>query len=590
MDDNLQNLKHDEITVQPDGIFESIENFISFRNLNSRSSKIFRMGLEVFQNIPGSISSNLFLLNDNSFEFDQKISIPETYQRTAYDYMDIMIEDGLIGKALNSSKIVYQGKDINKNYSYNCLVIPLIGTSGIMGIVLVFNKLPINEINTEILEIYNVFASLFATSIENILLNKHLYYTNEIIEQELAIRTMDLAKNNKELDSIFNSVYTGILVIDSNSDKIIKVNPVASALIGDYEQNILGSTYQKYLDPLGVKIDITENNISFSKNYESILKKANGENLPILRTNSTIDLGSNQCRIESFMDISERKKAEIALKDTNEILELRVQERTLDLQVLVHKLKEQVAEREQAESEVRKMLKKEKDLNELKTRFVSLVSHEFRTPLTIIRTSAQLVDKFSEKLSKTEKRDYLDRIMKTVDYMEDLIENVVFIGKTNSEKFKLKPTKIKIKDYCEQLINDIMLSLDKKRVIELIPEGTNNLLFTDGKILRQILTNLISNAIKYSDEKYPIYLTLLCDEDKSYFSVKDKGIGIPENDQKYIFDLFYRGTNVGNIPGNGLGMSVIIASLKMLKGKIEFSSKMGEGTTFKVSIPNISII
>jgi signal transduction histidine kinase len=456
----------------------------------------------------------------------------------------------------------------------------MIVPSGVLGIVLISLEYLPQNINPVLLKLCLLYGNLFASTIDNALLHKHLNQTRELLEQKVAIRTMHLSQSKRELNAIIDSVHNGILVIDAKTNIINRANPVAAQLIKLEESNITGRIYTEFLDSDG-RVNLPEEN----QNFESLLKDTDGRLIRILRTVSYINLGKGKLRIESFLDISDRKKYEEELQESNEILERKVKERTEDLELLVHKLKDEVQEKEKAQGEILKMLEKEKDLSELKTKFVSMVSHEFRTPLTIIRSSAQLMEKFFSALSDDEKKEYLDKIVKTVDFMKDQIENVIFIGKSDTSKIQLSPASINIAEFCRNIINDFQLTLNTKRIIRFNYKGSNRRVLIDTKVLKHVIVNVLSNAVKYSPNDKPVDFSVVLEGNSVIFNIQDYGIGIAEEDQKKIFELFYRGKNVGNISGTGLGMSVIVRSLEILNGKIELSSRVNIGTTFTVIIP-----
>jgi len=296
-------------------------------------------------------------------------------------------------------------------------------------------------------------------------------------------------------------------------------------------------------------------------------------------------LGDINYRIENFLDISHRVKAEEALKKANELLELKVKERTVDLQLMVHKLKEEISIRENAEKEVRRMLDREKELSKLKSRFVTMVSHEFKTPLTVIKSATQMMLKFAQTLDETERHLYMKRIVKTVDLMTDLIENVIFIGKTGSlNAINTNFKDIKLYDFCIDIIDNFSLSYNFERKINFKYNSEIDYYNTNANALQLIITNLLSNALKYSEASKPVDFIVYEENGYIMFSIQDYGIGIPEKEQIQIFDLFYRADNVGSISGTGLGMSVVLESIKQLNGKIELKSKVNQGSTFIVKL------
>ena len=565
---------------------EIIEKYATERTNTVNLADIINNGLNIFNNISDTMSASLFLLNDLTYEFEHRKTIPEDYSGQVIKYYTQLIDVGAIGNALETGKYVKIDKASEINFENDMLILPLIvTTSGVIGLVIILlndNDSENSDLFDKIYKYYSIIAGLYAGTLENTILFRNLNKTQSLLEQRVAARTMNLAQSKRELQTIINTVQTGILLIDADSNKIINANPVASDVIGLKKDKIEGHAYTDFFPDEQKQLPPNKHSSSF----ESQIKSANGNKVPILRAVSLISIGNQKYRIESFLDITERKQAEIALQQTNELLELKVQERTIDLQLLVHKLKEEVTEREKAQKELLKLLEKEKELSDLKTRFVSMVSHEFRTPLTIIRSAAQMIVKFKDRLSGSEKQDNLNRIIVTVDTMTDLLENVLFIGKTESEKFKLNPRPIDMTKFCKGIVHDIKLGLNKERNIRFKSEGEFQTQHIDVKLLRHILFNVLSNALKYSEEEKPIDFNLSCHKDKVIFSIQDYGIGIPEEEQEKIFELFHRAKNVGSVSGTGLGMSVVLQSLKLHGGKIDLSSKVNIGSTFKIEIPS----
>ena len=274
------------------------------------------------------------------------------------------------------------------------------------------------------------------------------------------------------------------------------------------EDDILGSLSNKFLPVVEKSRLIEIDNCFKTVPFESELTNKRGVVIPIIRTITQLNIGNKILNIESFVDISELKTYQRALSEANETLELKVKERTEDLQLLIHKLKIEIAERERAESELRRLYEKEKELSELKSRFVSMVSHEFRTPLTIIRSSAQMIQKFSSKISESEKYSYFDRIVRTVDYLTGLIENVIFIGKSDAQKLDIKYTLFNINDFLDKLVKDIQQTLELQRKFFIKKNNDINFIRSDERILWLIMNNLVSNSVKYSNAESEIIIKI----------------------------------------------------------------------------------
>ena len=235
---------------------------------------------------------------------------------------------------------------------------------------------------------------------------------------------------------------------------------------------------------------------------------------------------------------------------------------------------------------MRKALEQEKELNELKSNFISMVSHDFRSPISGIITCVNLIKDYRNQLSETEIFDYLELILKTCHQMLQLLEDVLVIGKADAGKIKSNAIEINIQQYCQELMAEFQLSDHNKHQFHFTYKGTaDKKVVMDKNSLRHILSNLLSNALKYSPSGTSIKLNLEMKEDQVFFEIQDQGIGIPPKTQQHLFELFYRGSNVGEVPGTGLGLAIVKKYVDVLDGKINFSSQVGTGTIFSVVLP-----
>ncbi|MEA5617652.1 ATP-binding protein [Cronbergia sp. UHCC 0137] len=230
-------------------------------------------------------------------------------------------------------------------------------------------------------------------------------------------------------------------------------------------------------------------------------------------------------------------------------------------------------------------LQKEQELNHLKSLFISTVSHEFRNPLTVIQTSVELIHLKGNKLTETKKNSYLTRIYNAVQHMEKLMEDILFMGRSEAGKLSFNPVAIDLKEFCLDLVEEFsLINKNSSEIIFNCDSNASNAVM-DEKLLHFSLSNLISNAIKYSAPGSKIYLDLICDLDIATFKIQDPGIGIPETEQVRIFESFYRASNVDSIHGNGLGLVIVKKCVEAQKGQITVNSQVGVGTTFTVTLP-----
>ncbi|MDV2992623.1 MAG: Sensor histidine kinase WalK [Chroococcidiopsis sp. SAG 2025] len=234
--------------------------------------------------------------------------------------------------------------------------------------------------------------------------------------------------------------------------------------------------------------------------------------------------------------------------------------------------------------EVEQALVKEKELSELKSRFVSMTSHEFRTPLTAILSSAELLEDYGAIWHEEKKRHHLQRIQTQVQHMTFLLNDVLVMGKAEAGKLEFQPTPIDLFQWCRSLVEEIQL-ITKTHEIVFHSQGKAEIVQIDEKLLRHILTNLLSNAIKYSPTATEVNFDLIWKPNQLVFQVCDRGIGIPASDCKNLFDSFHRATNVGNIAGTGLGLAIVKKAVETHQGEIWFETQVGMGTKFIVAIP-----
>ena len=244
-----------------------------------------------------------------------------------------------------------------------------------------------------------------------------------------------------------------------------------------------------------------------------------------------------------------------------------------------------ITERKQVERDIRQALTKEKELNELKTRFISMASHEFRTPLTTILASAESLERYQLKWTDDKKRSTLQRIQTAVQHMTDLLNDVLLFGKGEAGKLEFKPNRLNLTQFCLDLIEEFQFKEHNPQRLCFVSGSDRLEAWADEKLLRHILVNLLANALKYSPPDTSVRLDLCERDGTAIMQIQDAGIGIPMSEQERLFDSFYRATNVGNIPGTGLGLAIVRRAVEAHSGTIAVASEANSGTTFTVSLP-----
>ena len=273
-------------------------------------------------------------------------------------------------------------------------------------------------------------------------------------------------------------------------------------------------------------------------------------------------------------NISVRKQAEEEIRILNEVLEDKVEQRTQQLTETLQKL-------EKSKEDLARALTKERELNELKSRFVSIASHEFRTPLSTVLSSAYLLQKYTTTEEQPKRQNHLDKITSSVNSLIDILNDFLSVGKIEEGKISIILARLKVNDLATRIIDEIGNSQKAGQTIHYQHSG-DEYIVTDHSILKHIILNLLTNAIKFSPANSKIIIETVVSAEEMKLVVSDEGIGIPIEDQPHLFERFYRGSNATNIQGTGLGLHIIARYVEMLSGKISIESIVGRGTAVTV--------
>tara|TARA_R110002167_G_scaffold307895_3_gene512478 strand:- start:1594 stop:2820 length:1227 start_codon:yes stop_codon:yes gene_type:complete len=284
-------------------------------------------------------------------------------------------------------------------------------------------------------------------------------------------------------------------------------------------------------------------------------------------------------------DVTEIKEKEQEIRELNFELEQKIVIRTKELNASVSALKMEIKLREQAEAKIKNALQRERELNELKTKFLSLVSHEFKTPLSGILTSATLVGKYTESDQQDKRDKHLKTIQGEVRHLNGILNDFLSIERLEIGKEIYKLTDFSVSKVVNEVIYNANMMLKSGQKIK-YPHNIDDIsIHQDEKIVTLALTNLLYNAIKYSSEDKEIDLVVELSDDKIVFHVIDQGIGIPLNDQKHIFDRYFRAENALLDHGTGIGLNIVKGHLENLRGSVRFVSEENVGSTFTVEFP-----
>ena len=244
-----------------------------------------------------------------------------------------------------------------------------------------------------------------------------------------------------------------------------------------------------------------------------------------------------------------------------------------------------VTERKRVESEWIRTLAREKELGKLRSHFVSMVSHEFRTPLGIIQSSAEILEDYLDQLETTERKDHLQSIRNNTRRMAGIMEEVLLLGSFDAGKMEFRPAPLELRSFVQDLIEEILSATERRCPIELSLSHMPAEIEGDERLLRHVFTNLLTNAVKYSDAGRAVRFEIARIGPEMVCAIRDQGIGIPEADREWLFNAFQRGHNVADRPGTGLGLVIVKRCVDLYRGKITVDSEIGRGTSVTVRLP-----
>lgn len=408
----------------------------------------------------------------------------------------------------------------------------------------------------------------------------------------------DMRFDKTHMISLFENATEGIILTNRDGE-IVLVNPAAEKMF-DYKAEELTGKKIEILVPNQYRKGHVRLREGFHKDPEDRVMghgrdlhgtKKNGVEFPVEVSLSFYKQNNIPFAIAFIIDITHRKQIEQSMvrqqreleKVTNDIrkmnteLEAKVEERTTILKEALMKL-------EQSQIELNEALDKERQLNEIKSRFVSMASHEFRTPLSTVLSSASLLSKYVTTEDQEKRNKHINRIKESVKHLNDILEDFLSLGKLDEGKVTTHFSVFDIHELVIETTEEMKGLLNPDQHIIFNHEGQMEV-FSDKKLLKNILINLITNAIKFSNEGTKIEINSRISDGTAVISVTDEGIGISKEDQLHLFSSFFRGTNAVNIQGTGLGLHIVKRYIDLLNGKAGIKSELNKGTTISVSIP-----
>jgi PAS domain S-box-containing protein len=430
--------------------------------------------------------------------------------------------------------------------------------------------------------IYILVLILFTTLIV-------LYIKNLILRMQF---------DKSHVTSLFENATEGFVVTDDKGT-IVLVNPsacrifdyAAEEMIGQKIEILIPDQYKHSHVKLRNDFYTDPKNRIMGHGRELYGQKKGGLNFPVEVSLSTYVQDNNRYVIAFIVDITHRKEIEHnmlkqqkqlervsgEMRRLNAELEAKVEERTVILKEALQRL-------EQSQEELSEALDKERQLSEIKSRFVSMASHEFRTPLSTVLSSASLLSRYTTTEDQDKRNRHIDKIKASVKHLNDLLDDFLSLGKLDEGKVGAVFGELDLHELLSETIEEMKGLVKKNQQIEYEHSG-KEIIESDKKLIKNIMINLISNAIKFSDEGRSIHVHSIVKDEEAIISVRDEGIGISQEDQAHLFSSFFRGKNALNIQGTGLGLHIVKRYLDLLGGEVNLKSELGKGTIITFTIP-----
>jgi two-component system sensor kinase FixL len=413
-------------------------------------------------------------------------------------------------------------------------------------------------------------------------------------------------ENTVLLKAIIDNAIDGLITIDDQGI-IESINPSACKLFGYTEQEIV----KKNISTLMPQPDRAHHDgylFRYKKTGEASIigvgreltgLKKNGSTFPFRLGVSEVKYSGRIIYAGFIHDLSREKEAESQLQDYAALLEDQVQERTLSLRETVEALEQTKAELnlslenlhhtvstlEQTQRELNLSLAKEQELGKLKSRFVSIASHEFRTPLSMVQLSASLIERHALPFDNPHISKHVDKIKDAVLNVTAILNDFLSLEKLDTGKVQAKFNHFNLAEFATEITEEMQIVLKGRQKIVYVHRGPELMIMLDQTLLKNCIVILIDNAIKYSGEESSIQFYTKINENNCTIRICDNGIGIPAEDQKHLCEPFFRAHNTGKISGNGLGLSILSRYTDLMNGKLDFKSRINRGTLFTLTFP-----
>jgi two-component system sensor kinase FixL len=390
-------------------------------------------------------------------------------------------------------------------------------------------------------------------------------------------------ENARLLNAIIENAIDGIITINQHG-LIESLNPAALKLFGYDIEEVMGQNIKVLMpepdkgahDSYLSRYEHTGEQKIIGKGREVRGLRKDGTTFPFRLAVSEVQYEERKIYTGFIHDLSKEKEAEERLREYAAELEDLVDERTKSLKKTVSALRE-------AKEEVSLSLEKEKELNQMKSRFVSMASHEFRTPLSSVQLSASLIERYAEPFDNSNIKKHVSKIKGAVGNLTTILNDFLSMERLEAGRVEPKFSSFDLVKLSEEITEEMQVLAKQDQSIIYQHTGLKSTIHLDQNLLKNCMINLIGNAVKYSGENTFIEFNTEIKDDQCFITISDNGIGIPESDQIHLFEPFFRANNTGNIPGTGLGLNIVLRYATLMNGSLQFESTINKGTKFILS-------
>lgn len=411
-----------------------------------------------------------------------------------------------------------------------------------------------NFYNQDHAQALKAFADRAATALHNARLYDEIRSYADLLETRVEQRTAELNESKERLETILNSTSDVILLTDTEGI-IQRVNPAFAHFFPHDLAGVVGRPLVELVAP--------EHAAALAEGLRSAISRRQPERVELIAS----EAGKASLDAEVSLSPIENPSGAIA--------------------GIVYSIHD-ISAYKRLETQLRLTLDQQMELNELKSRFLTMAAHDLRNPLAVIQTAIELLRRYNERMTDTQRQERYERIQASIGFMIALLDDILLMGRTESHALAPHPQQVDLLDLCREIVTEIEQTSAAQHRVEFDFEAECQEVVTDPKLLHHILINLLDNAAKYSPAGSTITLGAICTAERAIFTVRDEGIGIAQADLDRLFEQFFRAENTGDAPGTGLGLTIVKQVVDQLGGTIEVSSTLGAGTTFVVTLPLIA--